>query len=375
MRRAVTGFATPRIVSRRASGYRSNSRPRRRSPLTPQCRVAKMRLVAICCAQHMATYVALGTMLRMGSVARRASDRLRAERALMAGGDSDRPGVSATYFGSPLRLGVTRPGQSPECPAPSWVRGDSSDLTSCAPLERLRPCPFRRPSMAGGRRPRAATSLHHKHRGRLDRRGRPETPCSGPTNRRVPTHGAVEPRASCAGPRSRAPATRPASGGTAGVLRAASHPQMTRSPTYFSWFCYLRPSRCGSTTNHSARQTCTSKPARNSADTCSIPSGRRVAKPGRYRHQPRRLRSSRAFNPPEICCAGKFVSLQTAPTFDRGQHSSERNICRRSKRRLELCSASDAIVRGTTAGDQTRPRRGRSGPAVGLRLRQPRRRS
>ena len=82
---------------------------------------------------------------------------------------------------------MTRAGQSPECPAPSGVLGDSSDLAGCAPLERLLPCPFRRPWMAGGRRPLAATSLHHKHRGRLDRRGRPETPCSGPTNRRVPT--------------------------------------------------------------------------------------------------------------------------------------------------------------------------------------------
>ena len=95
--------------------------------------------------------------------------------------------MMASISGSPLRLGVTRASQSPECPAPSGVLGDSSDLAGCAPLERLLPCPFRRPSMAGGRRPLAATSLHHKHGGRLDRRGLPETPCSGPTNRRVPT--------------------------------------------------------------------------------------------------------------------------------------------------------------------------------------------
>ena len=31
-------------------------------------------------------------------------------------------------------------------------------------LPTFRPCPFRRPSMAGGRRPRAGTPLRHKHR-------------------------------------------------------------------------------------------------------------------------------------------------------------------------------------------------------------------
>ena len=132
--------------------------------------------------------------------------------------------------GSPLRLGVTRAGQSPECPAPSRVLGDSSDLEGCAPLERLLPCPFRPPSMAGGRRPLAATSLHHKHRGGSTGEADRKPPCSGGTNRRVPTHVAVEPRASCAGPRCQARATRPASGATAGVVSAASHPQMTRSP-------------------------------------------------------------------------------------------------------------------------------------------------
>jgi len=34
------------------------------------------------------------------------------------------------------------------------------------------------------------------------------------------------------------------------------------------------------------------------------------------------------FNPLEICCASKLDPLQTAPTFDVGQHSSERNIGR-----------------------------------------------
>ena len=135
-------------------------------------------------------------------------------------------------FGSPLRLGVTRAGQSPECPAPSRVLGDSSDLEGCAPLERLLPCPFRPPSMAGGRRPLAATSLHHKHRGGSTGEADRKPPCSGGTNRRVPTHVAVEPRASCAGPRCQARATRPASGATAGVVSAASHPQMTRSPDH-----------------------------------------------------------------------------------------------------------------------------------------------
>ncbi len=145
-------------------------------------------------------------------------------------------------FGSPLRLGVTRAGQSPECPAPSRVLGDSSDLEGCAPLERLLPCPFRPPSMAGGRRPLAATSLHHKHRGGSTGEADRKPPCSGGTNRRVPTHVAVEPRASCAGPRCQARATRPASGATAGVVSPASHPQMTRSPgcSWVQWLTRIR---------------------------------------------------------------------------------------------------------------------------------------
>ena len=65
--------------------------------------------------------------------------------------------------GSPLRLGVTQAVQSRDCPAISRVLGDSSDVEVCTQHERLLPCPFRRPSMAGGRRPLAATPLHHKH--------------------------------------------------------------------------------------------------------------------------------------------------------------------------------------------------------------------
>ena len=155
---------------------------------------------------------------------RRENQTLRMEREILK--------KAAAFFGSPLRLGVTRAGQSPECPAPSRVLGDSSDLEGCAPLERLLPCPFRPPSMAGGRRPLAATSLHHKHRGGSTGEADRKPPCSGGTNRRVPTHVAVEPRASCAGPRCQARATRPASGATAGVVSAASHPQMTRSPLF-----------------------------------------------------------------------------------------------------------------------------------------------
>jgi hypothetical protein len=93
-----------------------------------------------------------------------------------------------------------------------------------------------------------------------------------------------------------------------------------------------RPSRCGSTMSHSTRRTCISKPARNSGDVCSIASGRRIAKPGRCRQQPRRWRESKPFSLTEICCAGKLDPMRTSPTFERAQHSSERNIGRQPSR-------------------------------------------
>ena len=43
------------------------------------------------------------------------------------------------------------------------------------------------------------------------------------------------------------------------------------------------------------RRTCTSRPATNASDACSIASGRRIARPGRWHHEQRCSRSSRAF--------------------------------------------------------------------------------
>ena len=65
------------------------------------------------------------------------------------------------FFGLSSSSGGEMPGKRPRNPCyrvpsvTSWV--DRKMHTS-------RPCPFRRPSMAGGRRPLAGTPLHHKHR-------------------------------------------------------------------------------------------------------------------------------------------------------------------------------------------------------------------
>jgi len=101
---------------------------------------------------------------------------------------------------------------------------------------------------------------------------------------------------------------------------------LSRERNIFSAGLPSRLSRCGSTTSRSTRRTCTSRPARNSSDACSIAMGRRVAKPGRWHHEPRCSRSSRAFNPPKLCCVGEPDPLQRRPQFDREQHISERNI-------------------------------------------------
>ena len=108
--------------------------------------------------------------------------------------------------GSPLRLGVTRALQSRDCPAISRVPGDSSDVEGCTQLERLLPCPFRRPSMAGGRRPLAATPLHHKH-GETSAREDDRKPAAQADKPGARTHAAIGPLAGCLGPRCHAVAT------------------------------------------------------------------------------------------------------------------------------------------------------------------------
>jgi hypothetical protein len=108
--------------------------------------------------------------------------------------------------GSPLRLGVTRAVQGGDSPAISRVLADSSDVEGWTQLERLLPCPFRRPSMAGGRRPLAATPLHHKH-GETSAREDDWKPAAQADKPGARTHAAIGPLAGCPGPRCHALAT------------------------------------------------------------------------------------------------------------------------------------------------------------------------
>ena len=75
---------------------------------------------------------------------------------------------------------------------------------------------------------------------------------------------------------------------------------LSRQRNIFSAGLTSRPSRCGPTMSRSTRLTCTSRPARNSSDACSIALGRRIAKPWPVSHQPRRARDSTAVNRAKI---------------------------------------------------------------------------
>ena len=108
--------------------------------------------------------------------------------------------------GSPLRLGVTRAVQTSDYPAISRVLGGSSDVGGCTQLERLLPCPFRRPSMAGGRRPLAATPLRHKH-GETSAREDDRKPAAQENKPGARTHAAIGPLAGCLDPRCQTVAT------------------------------------------------------------------------------------------------------------------------------------------------------------------------
>ena len=103
---------------------------------------------------------------------------------------------------------------------------------------------------------------------------------------------------------------------------------LSRQRNIFSAGLTSRPSRCGQTMSRLTRLTCTSRPARNSSDACSIALGRRIAKPGRCRTSHAVRVAREPSTGPKLCCAGKPRSPATAPTFGRGQHTSARNIAR-----------------------------------------------
>ena len=103
---------------------------------------------------------------------------------------------------------------------------------------------------------------------------------------------------------------------------------LSRERNIFSVGLPSRLSRCGSTTSRSTRRTCTSRPARNSSNAHSIALGRRIAKPGRWHHEPRCLAVLESPQPAQTMLRRQARSPAAAPTFDRGQHISERNIGR-----------------------------------------------
>jgi hypothetical protein len=100
------------------------------------------------------------------------------------------------------------------------------------------------------------------------------------------------------------------------------------SATYFRLGCYRDYRRCGSTTSRSTRRACTSRPARNSSDVRSIAHWAAESPCLAAGATEPRSRVPRSLQPAQPMLRRKPDPLPAAPTFDRGQHISVRNIGR-----------------------------------------------